>query len=188
MSTLHAKKAREFLKEPAKITHHDQTFWGMRMARDKMVSQIPEWEELREKASAIKRHTISHLSDYLEEFSSNLKKNGVHVLWAKDAEEFNQMVLKILTDHQVKKIVKSKSMLTEECGMNDFLMSKGIDVVETDLGERILQLMHLKPAHIVVPAIHITRQQVAHTFEADGISPEKGNDDPTYLTDRKSVV
>ncbi len=182
MSTLHAKRAREFLKDPAKITHHDQTFWGMRMSRDKMVAQIPEWEELRDKASEIKRHTITHLADYLEEFSDHLEKNGVHVLWARDAKEFNQMVLKILTDHHVKKMVKSKSMMTEECGMNDFLKARGIDVVETDLGERILQLMHLKPAHIVVPAIHITRQQVAHTFEEKGMSHEEGNDDPTYLT------
>lgn len=182
MSTLHAKKAREFLKDAPKITRHDQTFWSVRAKRDVMARQLPEWETLRNLASDIKRHTITHLADYLEQFSSRLEENGVTVKWAADDREFNQMVLDILKAHGVTKLVKSKSMLTEECGMNAFLEAQGVDVVETDLGERILQLMHKKPAHIVMPAIHITREEVAHTFEEQGISPEKGNDDPTYLT------
>jgi L-lactate dehydrogenase complex protein LldF len=88
----------------------------------------------------------------------------------------------ILHKHQVKKVVKSKSMLTEECHLNDYLIKHGIDVVETDLGERILQMMHLAPSHIVMPAIHITREQVGRCFEDYKISPEVGNYDPTYLT------
>lgn len=170
------------LKNKDKVTRHDQTFWSVRVKHDLMMEQLPEWEELRDKASAIKRHTITHLADYLEKFSQNLESRGVIVHWAKDAEELNEMVYGILETHKVTKMVKSKSMLTEECGLNFYLMQRGIDVVETDLGERILQLMHRKPAHIVMPAIHITREEVGQMFEEKGISPEKGNYDPTYLT------
>lgn len=147
-----------------------------------MASQLPEWEELREEASEIKRHTLTHLADYLEKFSAQLESRGVIVHWANDANELNEMVYGILETHKVQKLVKSKSMLTEECHLNDYLQSRGIDVVETDLGERILQLMHRAPAHIVVPAMHITRQEVGETFEKEGISHETGNYDPTYLT------
>ena len=92
------------------------------------------------------------------------------------------MVYGILESHKVKKLVKSKSMLTEECEMNPYLIKRGINVVESDLGERILQLMHLKPAHIVMPAIHLTRDEIGEMFEEKGISKEKGNHDPAYLT------
>ena len=182
MSTEHARKSHEILKNVDKITRHDQTFWSVRQNRDKMMNQLPEWEDLRELASNIKKHTVTHLADYLDEFSTNLEKHGVIVHWAKDAQEFNETVLQILRDHNVKKMVKSKSMLTEECGMNPYLEKNGIDVVETDLGERIIQLMHEKPAHIVMPAIHLTRDQVGEMFEQKGISKEIGNHAPTYLT------
>ena len=89
-------------------------------------------------------HTITHLADYLDMFSKNLESRGVKVHWAKDAQEFNEIVLGILKDHNVKKMVKSKSMLTEECEMNPYLEQRGIDVVETDLGERIIQLLGQK--------------------------------------------
>lgn len=89
---------------------------------------------LREKASAIKRHTITHLDEYLDQFATNAEKNGVEVHWAKDAKEFNEIVYGILKNHDVKKMVKSKSMLTEECEMNPYLEERGIEVVETDLG------------------------------------------------------
>ena len=102
--------------------------------------------------------------------------------WASDAAEFNAIVYDILKSHDVKKMVKSKSMLTEECEMNPYLIERGIDVVESDLGERILQLLGQRPSHIVMPAIHLTRQEVGKMFEEKGISHEIGNYDPTYLT------
>lgn len=182
MATSHSKKAAEFLKNPEKITRHDQTFWSVREKRDKMAAMLPEWEDLREHASQIKQHTVTHLADYLEQFANNLEKNGIIVHWAKDAQEFNEIAYGILETHKVKKLVKSKSMLTEECEMNDYLIERGIDVVETDLGERIIQLMNLKPAHIVMPAIHLTRDEVGEMFEEKGISTEEGNHDPTFLT------
>ena len=181
MSTKHSEAARRFNEEPQRVAHHDRTFWSVRQKRDAMAQQLPEWEQLREAADQIKRHTITHLADYLEQFEANATKNGVHVHWANDADEYNSIVLDILRSHQVKKVVKSKSMLTEECHLNQHLTDAGITPVETDLGERILQLMDLAPSHIVMPAIHITKEQVGQCFE-EKIGSEKGNCDPTYLT------
>ena len=146
-----------------------------------MSKSLPEWEQLRDMASAIKKHTLSHLDEYLEKFSENAQRNGVIVHWAKDAEEFNAIVLDILQSHDVRKLVKSKSMLTEECEMNPYLETHGIEVVETDLGERIIQLLDQKPSHIVMPAIHLTQEEVGELFEKE-LGSEKGNSDPTYLT------
>lgn len=181
MSTQHSRAAQDFLRNDKNATWHDATFWQLRAKRDDMAHGLDEWEELREAASAIKRHTVTHLDKYLEQFADNAERNGVKVHWARDAADMNNTVLDILNSHGVKKMVKSKSMLTEECGMNTFLEVHGIDVVETDLGERILQLMHQKPSHIVVPAIHITQEQVGRLFE-EKLGSEKGNYDPTYLT------
>ena len=184
MSTGHSKAAKEFLKNQTYAKWHDATFWSVRTKRDKMAYGLDEWEQLREKASLIKRHTITHLDEYLDQFSTNAEKNGCIVHWAKDAREFNQIVYGILKQHNVKKMVKSKSMLTEECEMNPYLEAKGIEVVETDLGERIIQLKGQKPSHIVMPAIHLNHDDVGELFEEKGISTEKGNHDPTYLTYR----
>ena len=146
-----------------------------------MAYGLEEWEQLREKASQIKRHTISHLDEYLDQFATNAEKNGCIVHWAKDAEEFNEIVYGILKENEVKKIVKSKSMLTEECEMNPYLEKHGIEVVETDLGERIIQLKGQAPSHIVMPAIHLNHADVGELFE-EKLGTEKGNHDPTYLT------
>ena len=181
MSTRHSKAAKAFLNNIEKSSWHDNTLWGVRVKRDKMAKSLDDWEELREQASEIKKHTLKHLDEYLEQFIRNAQANGVHVHRAADADEFNRIVLKILQDHQVKKLVKSKSMLTEECEMNPYLEENGIDVVETDLGERIIQLLNQKPSHIVMPAIHLSQEEVGELFE-DKLGSEKGNSDPTYLT------
>ena len=113
MSTSHSKAAKEFLKNQKYAKWHDATFWAVRTKRDNMAQGLDEWEQLREKASAIKRHTITHLDEYLDQFSTAAEKNGCIVHWAKDAQEFNEIVYGILKNHDVKKMVKSKSMLTE---------------------------------------------------------------------------
>ena len=181
MGTRHSKAAGGFLKDKARSQWHDNTLWGVRVKRDNMSKELPEWEQLRDMASAIKKHTVTNLAHYLEEFERNALENGIHVHWAKDAEEFNGMVLGILRDHKVRKLVKSKSMLTEECEMNPYLETNGIEVVETDLGERIIQLLDQKPSHIVMPAIHLSKEEVGELFE-ERLGSEKGNSDPTYLT------
>jgi L-lactate dehydrogenase complex protein LldF len=180
MSTKHAKAAGIFLENKEDSQWHNQSIWYVREKRDKFAMGLDEWEDLRELSSQIKRHTITHLDKYLEQFAQQAEANGVIVHWAKDANEHNAIVYDILKQHEAKKLVKSKSMLTEECHLNDYLFAHGIDVVETDLGERILQLMKIPPSHIVMPAIHIKRQQVGKLFE-EKLHTEKGNSDPTYL-------
>ena len=196
MSTKHSKAAEAYQQKPEVVERHDKTFFGVRQKRDNMAYALPEWEDLREAASQIKKHTATHLADYLEKFERNAVSNGVHVHWAQDADEYNRIVLDILTAHNVKKVVKSKSMLTEECHLNENLEQHGIDVVETDLGERILQMMKLAPSHIVMPALHVHREDIGDTFRklipdfneiaatystVGGSAPDDPND-PTFLT------
>lgn len=181
MSTSHTKAAKTFLADREYADWHDNTFWSVRQKRDMMADGVPEWEQLRQKASQIKMHTLTHLDTYLQQFADNAEKNGAIVHWAEDADEFNRIVLDILRDHNVRKLVKSKSMLTEECEMNPYLEQNGIEIVETDLGERIIQLKKQRPSHIVMPAIHLNHHDVGELFEAE-LNSEKGNHDPTYLT------
>ena len=181
MSTKHAKYAETYLKNDDVASRHDRTFFGVREKRDRMAHDLPEWEELRSAADNIKRHTVTHLADYLEKFESNARKNGVTVHWAADADEYNSIVLDILRSHDVRKVVKSKSMLTEECHLNENLEKNGVEVIETDLGERILQMMHLAPSHIVMPALHVHREEIGDCFRQQIPGTSESND-PTYLT------
>ncbi|MDR1937592.1 MAG: lactate utilization protein [Tannerellaceae bacterium] len=177
----HAQMAARFLRDSEQGQWHNETLRMVREKRDKLAMALPEWEQLRELASGVKMHTLSHLDTYLARFAGQAEANGAVVHWAKDAAEHNAIVYRILKDRSVKKLVKSKSMLTEECRLNPFLEEKGIEVVESDLGERILQLMDEAPSHIVMPAIHLKRQEVGRLFE-EKLHTEKGNSDPTYLT------
>lgn len=177
----HSLAAARFLENKKNEKWHDNTLWMVRSKRDIMSRSLPEWEKLRDLASQIKLYSNSHLDTLLVEFEKNAQANGAIVHWAKDAKEHNEIILQILKEHNAHNLVKSKSMLTEECGMNNFLIERGIDVVESDLGERILQLMHLPPSHIVLPAIHIKREQISQMMERE-MGTEKGNIDPTYLT------
>lgn len=177
----HVKLSSEFVKNKDYSTFHDNALWFVREKRDKMMHTVDEWEQLRDTASKIKEHTINHLAHYLSIFEQKAKENGIEVHWAEDAEEHNKIVLDIVKKAGAKKIVKSKSMLMEECEMNPFLEAHGLTVVETDLGERIIQLQDAKPSHIVMPAIHLKRQTVGELFEKH-LHTEPGNSDPTYLT------
>jgi L-lactate dehydrogenase complex protein LldF len=177
----HPQEAAEFLKDTAKSKWHDDTLWFIRDKRDKMSKTIPEWEELRELASSIKDNVLGNLADYLEEFERNASKNGIHIHWAKDAEEHNTIVLSILKKKDCTAIVKSKSILTEECHLNPFLEKNGVEVVDTDLGERIVQFLGQPPSHIVLPAIHLKKGEISELFH-ERLGTEKGNEDPYYLT------
>lgn len=180
-SLTHAEKAGVFCQDEQRVDWHSKALWTLRQKRDRAAGSLPEWEQLRQLGHEIKLHTLSHLADYLETFEKNCLENGIHVHWAKDAKEHNEIVHNILAKHNVKKLVKSKSMLTEECHMNPYLESKGIEVIDTDLGERICQLAKQPPAHIVVPAINLKKEEVGELFH-EKIGTEAGASDPTYLT------
>ncbi|MGD8726526.1 MAG: LUD domain-containing protein, partial [Gemmatimonadales bacterium] len=180
-SKTHAKAAASFVQDTAHVGWHDQALWFVRQKRDVAAHAVPEWEVLRERASTIKRHTLSHLAHYLEEFEQRATQNGAVVHWALDAAEHNRIVLDILLRRGARRLVKSKSMLTEECRLNPFLEEHGIDVVETDLGERIVQLAGEDPSHIVMPAIHRKKEEVAALFCRELGTRE--DPDPAYLTE-----
>jgi L-lactate dehydrogenase complex protein LldF len=172
--------AERFLAAPRHQKQHDERLWSLRQKRDSEMWKIPEWEELRSLASSIKEHTLSRLDAYLETFEANAKANGVVVHWAKDAAEHNRIVQDILESRGAKTLIKSKSMLTEECGLREHLTAVGVDVVETDLGERIQQLDEEDPSHVVVPAVHKLRTDVANVFAAK-IGSDPDDDDPQHL-------
>jgi L-lactate dehydrogenase complex protein LldF len=180
--TGHPERAARFIELPQRAAWHDQSLWFVRARRDKAVRTLPEWESLREAAAAIKAHTVSRLADYLEEFERNATRLGVRVHWARDAHEHNQIVLQILQGHGVKRLVKSKSMLTEECHLNPYLEEHGIEVVDTDLGERIVQLAQEPPSHIVLPCIHKKKEEIGELFH-EHLGTEAGASDPQYLTE-----
>jgi L-lactate dehydrogenase complex protein LldF len=174
--------ASRFIAAPEHEKMHDERLWDLRGKRDAQMHAIPEWEELRELASAIKQHTLVNLADYLEQFEANALANGIHVHWAADGAEHNRIVHGILSDHGAKSLIKSKSMLTEETGFRHYMASVGIEVVETDLGERIQQLDNEDPSHIVVPATHKLRSDVAQVF-ADTLGTDRNNWDAHYLAE-----
>ena len=178
----HPTAAAQFNEDVARTEWHDQALWFVREKRDAGSRRVPEWEALRETASQIKNHVLSHLDDYLIEFETQAKANGVYVHWARDGAEHNQIVFDILQKHQAKRVVKSKSMLTEECHLNPFLEERGIEIVDTDLGERIVQLADESPSHIIMPAIHFKKEEIGVLFH-EKLGTAEGATDPTYLTD-----
>jgi L-lactate dehydrogenase complex protein LldF len=178
----HAALAARFNRDEARVDWHDETLWWIRQKRDKAAWSLgEEWEALREQASQIKAHTLSNLGGYLEAFERQAIANGVQVHWAADAQEHNAIVHSILKGGGVQQLVKSKSMLTEECGLNEYLKAQGIDVIDTDLGERIVQLAEEAPSHIVLPCIHWKKEEIGELFHRHLGSPE-GVIDPAFLT------
>jgi len=125
---------------------------------------LPDYQELRSQANAIKKHSIENLDYYLEEFQRNLEARGGKVVYCKDSTEVSDFVLSLARERGARLIVKSKSMTTEEVDLNERLEHHGLESVETDLGEYILQLAHERPYHIVAPALHKTRYDVARIF------------------------
>jgi L-lactate dehydrogenase complex protein LldF len=128
---------------------------------------LPDYQELRTQANALKKHAIENLDYYLEEFERNVEAHGGKVVYCKDGTEVSDFVLGLAKQRGVSLIVKSKSMTSEEVDLNERLEHHGLEAVETDLGEYILQLAHERPYHIVAPALHKTRFDVAAIFEKE---------------------
>ncbi|MFO0580835.1 MAG: lactate utilization protein B [Anaeromyxobacter sp.] len=181
MTAGHPRAAAAFLKDEARAHWHDQALWFVRLKRDRQAQAQPDWEALRARASRLKAHTRANLAGYLEQFEREATARGAIVHWARDAAEHNRIVHELLAARGVTRLVKSKSMLTEECGLNPYLEARGIEVVDTDLGERIVQLAGEHPSHIVLPAIHRKKEEIGTLFEHH-LHTEPGNADPTYLT------
>jgi len=147
---------------------------------------LKNWEDLRRQARDIKDKVLINLDVYLEQFVSQAEKRGAKIHWARDGQEANRIVRELSNQHAARVVVKSKSMTTEEIHLNHSLQTEGIEVIETDLGEYIIQLAGEVPSHIIVPAIHKTKRQVAELFTAKlGIEP---TDDVAKLTSTARTV
>jgi L-lactate dehydrogenase complex protein LldF len=140
---------------------------GFPLRRRLAVERLPEFEALREAGRAIKDHTLAHLDFYLELYESNVAASGGKVHWACTPEEARAAALQICRSVGAKTVTKGKSMVAEEIGLNEYLEAHRISPVETDLGEYIIQLRHEPPSHIIAPAIHLVKEQVAETFRAE---------------------
>jgi L-lactate dehydrogenase complex protein LldF len=148
--------------------------------RKEAAASLANWEELRTQARAIKDEVLSDLDRYLKEFVRNAESRGAVVHRARDAAEANSIICGLAKERNARVIVKSKSMTTEETHLNEALEAAGMQVVETDLGEYIIQLAHEPPSHIIAPAIHKTRQQIGELFTAElGMPPTEDVDQMT---------
>lgn len=154
-------------------------------------SALPEFDALRDAARDIKNHALAHLDLYLEAWERKVTAAGGHVHWAADAEEARSIVLDICKSLGAKTVTKGKSMITEEIGLNEFLAEKGIMPVETDLGEYIIQIRDEGPSHIIAPAVHLTKEQVADDFRRvhTHLDPNRSLADPvTMLSEARTVL
>jgi len=160
-----------------------------RLARPVITGRLPEFEALRDRAVAIKNHTLAHLDHYLEQFETNVTEAGGHVHWCNDAAGARDTILQICRDTGAKTVGKGKSMVSEEIHLNDFLIENGLEVVETDLGEYILQLREETPSHVVMPAIHLKKEQIATTFRDHHteLDPSRPLDAPSDMTEEARI-
>lgn len=184
--------AEKSFTESAATELHNETLRGnlnfamdkIRTKRATVVGEMPDWQQLRTAGSETKQNVMARLPELLEQFEENFTARGGHVHWARDAEEANRIALDLIQEQGVTEVNKIKSMATAETGLNEFLEEHGIQAVETDLAEEIVQLGHDKPSHIVVPAIHRNRTEVRDIFrkEIPGVDPEL-SDDPAELAE-----
>jgi len=153
---------------------------GYEQTRAATESRYSDLEAARRGAAQIKWDAIEHLDTYLEEFVRNLEAHGTKVCWARDAEEARRYILDVCRKHKAKSIVKSKCMTSEEIHLNELLEAEGFEVVESDLGEFIVQLLKEPPYHFVFPAMHLKRDRISQVFH-DRLGSEQ-SDDPEELT------
>jgi L-lactate dehydrogenase complex protein LldF len=163
---------------------------GFAERRAHAVSQLPEWEKLRDEAVAIKRHTLANLDFYLEAFEQKVTAQGGQVHWCRDAAEANVAVLAICRRLGAQTVTKGKSMVGEEMGLNDHLEANGIVPVETDLGEYIIQIRHEPPSHIIAPAVHLTKEQIGESFRAThrALDPARRLEDARQMCDEARAI
>ncbi|HTV45778.1 MAG TPA: lactate utilization protein B [Stellaceae bacterium] len=158
---------------------------GFPLRRREVVERLPEFEALRDIGQSIKEHTLAHLDFYLELYEEQVAASGGIVHWTRTAEEACAAVLEICRAAGASIVTKGKSMIAEEIGLNGFLESHGITPIETDLGEYIIQLRHEPPSHLIAPAMHLVKEQVADTFRAAHrtLDPQRPLAEPRQLCD-----
>jgi len=178
------KYAKEELKNEQLRSNLRFVTHAIRNKRAKVTAEVPDWQELRNTGESVKNYVLANLPELLEQFERNFTAAGGHVHWARNATEANQIALDLIREQGVDEIIKIKSMATAETGLNEFLEENGINAIETDLAEEIVQLGHDRPSHILVPAIHRNRREIRDIFlsEIEGIDPNI-TDEPAELAE-----
>ena len=168
-------RSREALADRQLRSNLDHTLGKTLSSRAQAVAEVENWEDLRSYAHGVKMHTLARLGSYLEQFESAVQAQGGQVFWAETAEDANQFILELAHKRGITKVVKSKSMVTEEIHLNAALEKAWVLPVETDLGEYIVQLAGQTPSHILAPALHFSRAEVAQLF-VDKVGMEPTDD------------
>jgi L-lactate dehydrogenase complex protein LldF len=156
--------ASEALKNPQLRANFRRAMDGLMAKRAALFDDPAEWRDLRALGASIRARTLARLPELLGTLEKNCAANGIRVRWAETTEQANAIVLEILRERGATRVVKGKSMVSEEMGLNDFLEERGIESLESDLGEYIIQLDGETPSHIIMPAIHKNKQQIARLF------------------------
>ena len=178
------KYAKEELKNEQLRSNLRFVTHAIRNKRARVTAEVPDWQDLRNTGESVKNYVLANLPELLEQFERNFTAAGGHVHWARNATEANQIALELIREQGVDEIIKIKSMATAETGLNEFLEENGINAIETDLAEEIVQLGHDRPSHILVPAIHRNRREIRDIFlrEIEGINPDI-TDEPAELAE-----
>lgn len=154
-------------------------------------ARLPEFEALRDSARDIKKHVLAHLDLYLERYEDNVRASGGHVHFARTSQEACETILDICKSHGAKTVTKGKSMVSEEIGLNTALEAAGLQAIETDLGEYIIQLRGEAPSHIIAPAVHLNKEQVEEDFRRvhTHLPPERDLTEPeTLLGEARAIL
>jgi L-lactate dehydrogenase complex protein LldF len=154
---------------------------GLMEKRRGMFPDTSELEELRGRAGGIRRKTLAHFPELLEQLEANCERKGIRVHWAETTEQANRIVLEIARSANVRLAVKGKSMVSEEMHLNAFLEEHGIEVIESDLGEYIIQVVNELPSHIIMPAIHKNLDEIADLFH-EKVDPNRSNETAEEMT------
>lgn len=176
------QKAKVSLREGRLRANLHKAATNIRAKRDAVVSELPDWEELRQRGKAIKSAAMANLPELLLELEERVSAAGGTVHWAPDAAAANRIVTSIALKHEVDRVIKVKSMVTDEIGLNRALAGAGVQAFETDLAELIIQLAKETPSHLLVPAIHKNRTDIRDLFRRSMNLPEL-SDDPVELAE-----
>lgn len=178
------RHAREELRDDQMRANIGHATHSIRTKRNRVVGELPDWEELRDAGAAVKQEVAARMPELLEQFEANVTARGGIVHWARDAQEANRIVTDLVRAKGVEEVIKVKSMATQEMGLNEHLDAEGIRAIETDLAELIVQLGEDKPSHILVPAIHKNRDQIREIFSRrmPGLTRELTNE-PAVLAE-----
>jgi L-lactate dehydrogenase complex protein LldF len=163
-STDFLENADEAIRDTERRQRRDVLGALIPQARASAVNDFAPFDELRKHHKQIRQHALDNLDHYLLKFEKEAVKNGSQVHFARNGDELNSLVLDICQQHGAQRIAKGKSMVTEETELNAYLLSAGLDVVETDLGEYIIQQAGEKPSHIIGPALHKSQQEIRELF------------------------